>query len=84
MVYKATIDDCIVAVKVPVQLDFDRCLTEASMAAVMNHNTMGKLYGCCLETFIPLQVYEFTLYGSLDHSLHGDVNLLSVLNGCIV
>lgn len=48
-------------------------LIEASMSMVMNHAYMVKLYGCCLETCIPMLVEESFPNGSLYAFLHADV-----------
>lgn len=78
VVYKTIIEDHIVAVKVPISKlaqnfkQIDRYSTEAAMSMVMNHENMVKLYGCCLETSIPILVYEFLPNGSLFEHLHCD------------
>ncbi|XP_021773288.1 wall-associated receptor kinase-like 22 [Chenopodium quinoa] len=83
-VYKATIEDRIVVVGVPLQLErnpklVDRNLNEASIAMVMNHENMVKLYGCCLDTFIPILVYEMLPNGILSQHLHGDTASIKCL-----
>ncbi|KAL2941552.1 Wall-associated receptor kinase-like 3 [Bienertia sinuspersici] len=50
-----------------------RNLTEAAIAMVMNHDSMIKLYGCCLETSTPILVYELLPNGTLFQHLHGDL-----------
>ncbi|XP_056699527.1 wall-associated receptor kinase-like 22 [Spinacia oleracea] len=79
-IYKETLEGRIVAIKTPRQLEpepdielIDHFLTEASTSLVMNHDNMVKLYGCCLETFIPILVYEFLSIGGLFQCLHDDV-----------
>ncbi|KAJ8425450.1 hypothetical protein Cgig2_018848 [Carnegiea gigantea] len=44
---------------------------EASIGAVMSHSNLVKLYGCCLETCVPILVYEFLPNRSLFRHLHG-------------
>ncbi|KAL2941526.1 Wall-associated receptor kinase-like 22 [Bienertia sinuspersici] len=69
-VYIGILDDRIVVVKTPLHLEPDpdlvnRCLTAVSTAVEMNHDNIVKLYGCCLETFVLIQVYDFLPNGSL-------------------
>ena len=77
-VYEATIEDRVVVIGVSLQIEpspemIDRNLTEAAIAMVMNHDRMLKLYGCCLETSIPILVYEMLPNGNLFQHLHGDL-----------
>ncbi|KAL2941536.1 Wall-associated receptor kinase-like 22 [Bienertia sinuspersici] len=74
-VYKASLDDRIVSIGAPSQFVSnpkltDRYLTEASMSLVLNHDNMLKIYGCCLETSIPILVQEYVSNGSLYQHLH--------------
>lgn len=74
-IYKGTLEDRIVAIRAPVDLAptpwvIDLLLTEASIGAVMSHSNLVKLYGCCLETCIPILVYEFVPNQSLFRHLH--------------
>ncbi|KMT14786.1 hypothetical protein BVRB_4g075510 [Beta vulgaris subsp. vulgaris] len=77
-VYKTTIDDRMVVVKALLEREpnpeqIDLFLTEASTVMVMNHDNMVKFYGCCLETCIPILVYEYLSNADLFERLHGDV-----------
>ncbi|KAL2941554.1 Wall-associated receptor kinase-like 8 [Bienertia sinuspersici] len=77
-VYKASIEDRVVVIGVPLQEEpnpemIHRNLTEAAIAMVMNHDSMIKLYGCCLETSTPILVYELLPNGTLFQHLHGDL-----------
>ncbi|KNA06177.1 hypothetical protein SOVF_183460, partial [Spinacia oleracea] len=77
-VYKTTIEDRVLAVQAPSKREsnpllIDLTLTEACTVMVMNHDNMVKLYGCCLETFVPIPVYEFLSNADLFHHLHGDI-----------
>ncbi|KAK9692187.1 hypothetical protein RND81_09G246800 [Saponaria officinalis] len=74
-VYKGVIDDHAVAVKVPRDFELnpdliDLYLTEAATAMVMNHENLVSVYGCCLETYIPIMVYEYFPNESLFNHLH--------------
>lgn len=74
-VYKATLEDRSVAIKAPrddkpSMEQLNLILTEASAGIVMSHNNMVKLYGCCLETCIPILVYDFLPKGGLFEFLH--------------
>ena len=41
------------------------CINNIVYAAQMSHNHILKLIGCCLETPIPILVFEFVQYGTL-------------------
>lgn len=41
------------------------CFNNIVFAAQMNHRNILKLIGCCLETEIPILVFEFVEYGTL-------------------
>lgn len=74
-VYKGTLEDRMIAVKAPPLVEphpnlIDHHLTEASMSMVMNHDNVVNLYGCCLETSIPVLVHEFFPNGSLFDQLY--------------
>ncbi|XP_021734409.1 wall-associated receptor kinase-like 22 [Chenopodium quinoa] len=76
--YRATIDDRDVAIKAPSEPEpkpelMDHSLTAASTVMVMNHANIIKLYGCCLETFIPIVVYEFPPCANLFDHFHSNV-----------
>lgn len=77
-VYKATLKDRNVVIGVPLRSEpnlamTDRNLTEASIGMTMNHSNMIKLYGCCLESVVPILVYEMLPNGNLSQHLHGDI-----------
>lgn len=78
IVYKGILEDRVVALWVPWKLKpnpetTNLFITEASTRMVMNHENIVKLYGCCLETCIPILVYEFFPNQGLYQHLHGEV-----------
>ncbi|KAK9215565.1 hypothetical protein WN944_007570 [Citrus x changshan-huyou] len=44
---------------------YESCINNVTYAAQMSHNHILKLIGCCLETPIPILVFESVQYGTL-------------------
>ncbi|XP_066338603.1 wall-associated receptor kinase 2-like isoform X2 [Miscanthus floridulus] len=49
-------------------------INEIKFQFSVTHKNMVQLLGCCLETDIPILVFEFVSNGSLDDALHSDMN----------